>query len=294
MASPTIADRAVGVAQRFTPRGFDVIAYDSRAHGDSGRRGLHVRLLREARPAARARRRGSGPIVVIGSSLGAAVALQTAAEDRRISAVVAAESFSDLRTVARERAPLVLLAGQHPAGAGASPNRPGDFDVDEVSPVKAAARIAVPVLLDSWRRGSRDASRTLAADLRRAAVAAAAADRRWRRAQPVAASRVAGHRALDRRRPGGALTPMPFTRRQFLGMTAAAVGRRDGRVHLADRAALAGDRPAAASRSAICRRRSPAGRSPRSATSTSGRAWTTTTSSTRSRGSPPSRPTSWS
>ena len=41
-----------------------------------------------------------GPVVLVGASLGAAVALQTAAVDRRVSAVVAAETFSDLRTVA--------------------------------------------------------------------------------------------------------------------------------------------------------------------------------------------------
>src|SRR5207237_306287 len=46
-----------------------------------------------------------GPILLIGTSLGAAIALQEAAEDPRVSAVVAAETFSDLRTVATERAP---------------------------------------------------------------------------------------------------------------------------------------------------------------------------------------------
>ena len=39
-----------------------------------------------------------GPIVLMGASLGAAVALQQAAQDRRVNAVVAAETFSDLRT----------------------------------------------------------------------------------------------------------------------------------------------------------------------------------------------------
>ena len=105
MASPTTADRASAPALRFSARGFDVVAYDSRAHGDSGgnvctygfyeKRDLQ-RVLDVLE---------SGPVIVIGSSLGAAVALQAAAEDRRITAVVAAESFSDLRTVAPERAP---------------------------------------------------------------------------------------------------------------------------------------------------------------------------------------------
>jgi pimeloyl-ACP methyl ester carboxylesterase len=54
---------------------------------------------------------GPGPIILIGSSLGAAVALQAAAEDARITAVVAAESFSDLATVAAERAPWFFTKG---------------------------------------------------------------------------------------------------------------------------------------------------------------------------------------
>ena len=43
--------------------------------------------------------------ILIGHSLGAAVALQTAAIDRRVRAVVAASTFADLRSIATERAP---------------------------------------------------------------------------------------------------------------------------------------------------------------------------------------------
>jgi hypothetical protein len=49
--------------------------------------------------------------VLLGASLGAAVALQEAAEDPRVSAVVAAETFSDLRIVAAERAPFFFTRG---------------------------------------------------------------------------------------------------------------------------------------------------------------------------------------
>jgi len=51
-----------------------------------------------------------GPIVLVGTSLGAAVALQEAAQDPRVTAVVAAETFSDLRTVATERAPFFFTS----------------------------------------------------------------------------------------------------------------------------------------------------------------------------------------
>jgi uncharacterized protein len=137
---------SVGVIQRFRPRGFDVIAYDSRANGESGgtvctygfyeKRDLHA-VLNTVQ---------GGPIVLIGTSLGAAVALQEAAEDPRVTAVIAAETFSDLRTIATERAPVVFTPPAIRA-ALAIAEQEGHFAVDDVSPERAAARINAPVLL---------------------------------------------------------------------------------------------------------------------------------------------------
>jgi len=139
---------SIAPGERLAAQGFDVIAYDSRAHGDSDgdvctygydeKRDLE-RVL-DAVGAA------GSPIVVIGSSLGAAVALQAAAEDKRISAVVAAESFSDLRTVATERAP-AYLPRAIVRRAFAAAEAQGRFEIDAVSPVAAAARISVPVMI---------------------------------------------------------------------------------------------------------------------------------------------------
>ncbi len=136
----------IGIIDRFVRRGFEVIAYDSRAHGESGgdvctygffeKRDLH-RVLDSL---------AAGPIVLIGTSLGAAVALQEAAQDPRVTAVVAAETFSDLRTVATERAPFFFTAGVI-ARAIVLAEDQGRFQVDAVSPVAAAATIAQPVLL---------------------------------------------------------------------------------------------------------------------------------------------------
>lgn len=133
-------------AARLTDRGFNVVAYDSRAHGNSGGNactyGFHEkRDLRRVIDVLE-----TGPVIVIGSSLGAAVALQAAAEDDRIRGVVAAESFSDLRTIATERAPRVL-SKRVIAKAFSIAESDGAFRVDDVSPVKAARRISVPVLL---------------------------------------------------------------------------------------------------------------------------------------------------
>jgi pimeloyl-ACP methyl ester carboxylesterase len=137
---------AAGIIERFGPRGFDVIAYDSRAHGESGgeactygffeKEDLH-RVVDQMPP---------GAIVLLGTSMGAAVALQEAAEDRRVTMVVAVETFSDLRTVATERAPFYFTKGTI-RDAFLIAEKQGRFQLDAVSPVAAAARIAVPVLV---------------------------------------------------------------------------------------------------------------------------------------------------
>lgn len=137
---------AAGVIQRFLARGFNVVAYDSRAHGDSQgdactygfyeKQDLH-RVVDTLPP---------GPVVLIGTSLGAAIALQEAADDPRVSAVVAAEVFSDLRTVAAERAPWFFTRGVINR-AFALAEAQARFQVDAVSPQKAAERMVAPVLL---------------------------------------------------------------------------------------------------------------------------------------------------
>jgi len=137
---------SVGVIDRLGKRGFDVIAYDSRAHGESSgdictygffeKRDLQ-RIIDTVQ---------AGPIALVGTSLGAAVALQEAALDSRVTAVVAAETFSDLRTVARERAPF-FFTPHIIDRAFQLAEQEGHFDIDAVSPEKAAAQIRIPVVL---------------------------------------------------------------------------------------------------------------------------------------------------
>jgi pimeloyl-ACP methyl ester carboxylesterase len=136
----------LAAALRFSARGFDVVAYDSRAHGDSGGETCTYGFY-EKRDLQRVLDvLESGPVIVMGSSLGGAVALQAAAEDARISAVIAAESFSDLRTVAAERAPWFFTATTVRQALALAETK-GRFQVDAVSPRDAARRISVPVLL---------------------------------------------------------------------------------------------------------------------------------------------------
>lgn len=137
---------ARGVIPRFSRRGFDVIAYDSRRHGTSGGNACTYGFLEKNDLRAVIDTLRPGPVVLIGTSLGAAVALQAAALDSRITAVVAAEVFSDLRTIATERAPF-LLPDAVISRAFRTAEERGGFAVDAVSPVEAARTLRIPVLL---------------------------------------------------------------------------------------------------------------------------------------------------
>ena len=133
-------------AKHLTERGFDVLAYDSRAHGESEGEactyGFHEkRDLRRVLDTVEGR-----PIVLFGHSMGAAVALQAAAGEPRVAAVVAVATISDLRTAATERAPFFASRRQIEEALRIA-ERDGKFVVAEVSPVAAARQIRVPALI---------------------------------------------------------------------------------------------------------------------------------------------------
>jgi pimeloyl-ACP methyl ester carboxylesterase len=141
-------NRASGVwiAEQLVKRGFDVLAYDSRAHGDSSGDACTYGFF-ERRDLRRALDTlGIHRAILVGVSLGAAVALQAAAEDPRILSVIAVATFSDLASIGRDRAPFIA-SGAQIREAFALAEREAHFRVADVSPVKAAARIHVPVLL---------------------------------------------------------------------------------------------------------------------------------------------------
>ena len=137
---------AAGAIERYSARGFQVIAYDSRAHGQSGGDACTYGFFEKRDLQAVIDAIGGGRIVLIGTSLGAAVALQAAAGDPRVVGVVAAETFSDLRTVATERAPFVFTRGSIDRAFKLA-EQEGGFSVDAASPLGAAPRIKAPVLL---------------------------------------------------------------------------------------------------------------------------------------------------
>jgi len=141
-------DRASGtwLAERLGRRGVEVVTFDGRAHGASGGEACTYGALERGDVARLLDRLGAGRVVLLGVSLGAAVALQAAAGDPRVVGVVAVAPFADLASIARERAPWFASDAQVRA-AVALAGREGGFDPAEASPLRAAPRLAVPVLL---------------------------------------------------------------------------------------------------------------------------------------------------
>jgi alpha-beta hydrolase superfamily lysophospholipase len=131
--------------RRLTARGYEVLAYDSRGHGASGGEfctfgAFEKRDLVRALDAA-----GAHEVIVIGTSLGAAVALQAAPSEPRIRAIIAHAPFVDLRTAIGDRSrflPEALVLG-----ASREAERLAGFHIDDVSPLASARGVRVPVLL---------------------------------------------------------------------------------------------------------------------------------------------------
>ena len=137
---------AQGLITRFLPLGFDVVAYDSRGHGrSSGERCTYgyfekhdlTRVISQL---------AADRVILIGHSLGAAVALQAAPLEPRIRGIVAASTYADLRSIATDRAPFVFTRGMIEQ-AFTIVEREAQFAVDDVSPIRVAPSIRVPVFL---------------------------------------------------------------------------------------------------------------------------------------------------
>jgi dipeptidyl aminopeptidase/acylaminoacyl peptidase len=138
------------IASALAPQ-FSTLLIDQRYFGDSEGRATTLGF-RERDDLKRAldflEQRGASRVGVFGFSLGGAVALLTGAEDPRIRAIAAYAPFADLRALGHElyrwmwvaRYPFVeamLLWSRVLLGA----------DISRPTPIDAAARLAVPVLL---------------------------------------------------------------------------------------------------------------------------------------------------
>jgi alpha-beta hydrolase superfamily lysophospholipase len=147
-------DSAEGLVERWTKKGFDVAAYDSRAHGSSGGTSCtygyfekdDVRRVLDALAKAGA---DGDRAILMGFSMGAAVALQAAPLDGRVRAVAAMAPFAELRTAATRAAPFWMRAGSVERALDLAEQQ-GHFRIDDVAPARLHA--AVPLLLIHGRR----------------------------------------------------------------------------------------------------------------------------------------------
>jgi len=148
----------IGQAAMLLRHGYSVVMMDSRAHGDSGGAMAtygwlernDTRAVIDALTAAEKPRN----IFELGSSMGAAIALQSAGVEPRIAGVVAESSFSDLREVTFDyaglhRSPLLGMTLFRPGTWTliAAAQKEGGFSVDAVSPEKSVSERPFPVLL---------------------------------------------------------------------------------------------------------------------------------------------------
>jgi alpha-beta hydrolase superfamily lysophospholipase len=139
-------EASLQVASTLVERGYDVLAYDSRAHGEST--GTYSTFgYYEKRDLSRAiDYLGADEVLVMGVSLGGAVALQAAAEDPRISGVIAISSFTSMQQIVRDQIPWVVPTAWV-RGTVRNAGEVAHVRVEDVDTVRAARRIHVPVLL---------------------------------------------------------------------------------------------------------------------------------------------------
>ena len=148
----------LGYAEFLLRHGYAVVMMDSRAHGESGgdiaTYGWKERYDTSAIAEVLYHGESVRHLYAFGVSMGAAIALQSAAVEPRIKAVAAEDPFANLREVSYDYAGLELspLLGKtlfRPASIFAmdAAAKAGGFNVDDVSPERAVAGRAFAVLL---------------------------------------------------------------------------------------------------------------------------------------------------
>lgn len=170
LIKPTVAPRATVVylhgvseskiaglptAEFLCARGFNVFLYDARRHGESGGKfctygfyekhdcSMVISYLLD-RPDVNV-----GKVGLIGTSMGAAVALQAAAIDRRVAAVVAESGFAHLRSVFDDYQKRMIVIPFHFLRniVIKRSETMAHFRANDVVPILAVRQIRVPLLI---------------------------------------------------------------------------------------------------------------------------------------------------
>ena len=151
-------DGMAGHAEMLLRHGYSVVMMDARAHGASdggmGTYGWKERVDTRAVIAAVLENDTPHCLFALGESMGAAIALQSAGVEPRIEGVVAESAFRDLNEVSYDYAglrfsPLIGKTLFRPAATAAiqAAEKEGGFRAEDISPEKAVAGRAFPVLI---------------------------------------------------------------------------------------------------------------------------------------------------
>lgn len=151
------------LAQVFHARRFNVMMYDSRAHGRSEGRyctyGFYEKFdVAKAIDCLGERGKSSlGKIGLFGTSMGAAIAVQAASVEPRIRAVVAEGCFTNLRTITVDYQRRLLRMPWHFLRNVAMKRSEhiAHFSHHEVSPLRALAKVNVPILFIHGKNDAR-------------------------------------------------------------------------------------------------------------------------------------------
>jgi alpha-beta hydrolase superfamily lysophospholipase len=156
-----VSDNRTGIlghAELLLRHGYNVVMMDSRAHGESGgdmaTYGWKERFDTVAITNALYSQEDVRHLGALGVSMGAAIALQSAAVEPRIEGVIAEDPFANIREVSYDYgglhfSPLLGKTLFRPATifAISELTKAGGFPPDDVSPEKAAALRSFPILL---------------------------------------------------------------------------------------------------------------------------------------------------
>lgn len=146
---------ALQYAPLFWDRGCDLLAYDARGHGESSPTfhtyGYHEKEDARAAYSWLRERTGLEPdqIGLTGVSYGAATSLQAAPLLPEVAFIIADSSFESLEAIVSKQAVDQFGSWTKPfiPAAFALADMRADFDVAEVSPMKAVEETAVPIML---------------------------------------------------------------------------------------------------------------------------------------------------
>ena len=146
----------------FCRNGYDTALIDLRAHGVSGGEyctyGYYEKLdLCRLIDVLEKQKNGIGPLILFGTSMGAAIAIQTAAMEKRVRVVVSEGCFTDLRTISVDYQTRIAKLPWHFVRNLVihRAEKLAHFKHREISPLLSVEHISVPILFIHGKKDPR-------------------------------------------------------------------------------------------------------------------------------------------